>query len=263
VVTAPSHGSLSGVAPALTYTPDDMYFGLDSFTYVANDGTVESAPATVTIDIGSVNDAPEADDQQVQTDEDTALPITLTGSDPEGDELTYIIVQQPANGSLTGEAPGVTYLPNENYFGSDSFTFRTNDGLLDSDLATVEVTVNPVNDAPEPVDDSMTLNKGETSTELVGGAISVLENDTDFDGDTLVVSTVPVSDPLFGVLVLNSDGSFSYTHNDSFQESDQFVYEVCDDADPALCSDATVSISIDVGEKPEVIHADGFESSSL
>jgi autotransporter-associated beta strand protein len=90
-----------------------------------------------------LNALPGATSQNVATPENTALPITLTGSDPEHSPLSYTIVTHPVHGTLSGEAPNVTYTPTANYHGPDSFTFASNDGTLDSDPATVSITVTP------------------------------------------------------------------------------------------------------------------------
>src|SRR5207249_589249 len=159
VVTAPTHGTLSGTAPNLTYTPVAGYFGSDSFTFKANDGTVDSAAATVSLTVVHVNHAPVAADQAVTTAEDTAKAIVLTASDVDGDALTYAIVVGPAHGALSGVAPTVTYTPAANYNGPDSFTFKANDGTVDSAMATVTVTVTPVNDAPAAAAQSVTTSQ--------------------------------------------------------------------------------------------------------
>ena len=98
--------------------------------------------------VTSANQAPVANPQSVTTDEDTAKAITLTGSDPDNNPLTYSVVTQPAHGALSGTAPALTYTPAANYSGPDSFTFKVNDGTVDSAPATVSITVNPVNDPP-------------------------------------------------------------------------------------------------------------------
>jgi hypothetical protein len=133
---------------SFTYTPVANYNGPDSFNYTIADGKGGTASATVTITVTAVNDAPMAHAQSVSTSEDTANPITLTGSDVEGSSLTYNIVVAPAHGTLSGVAPNVTYTPAANYHGPDSFTFSVNDGLINSAPATVSITVTPVNDAP-------------------------------------------------------------------------------------------------------------------
>src|SRR5207248_2254012 len=106
-----SHGTLSGTAPNVTYTPGTDYNGSDSFTFKVNDGTTNSDETTVLITVVAVNDRPVADSQSVTTNEDTAKPITLSGSDPEGDALTYTITTNPSHGVLSGTAPNVTYIP--------------------------------------------------------------------------------------------------------------------------------------------------------
>ncbi len=144
----PANGALSGTAPELTYTPNANFHGSDNFTFLAIGGSDVSNIGTVSITVNPVNDVPVANAQGKVTDEDTAVTITLTGSDAEGETLSYAVVAQPANGTLSGTAPGLTYTPNANFNGADSFTFKANDGNSDSSIATVTITVNPVNDPP-------------------------------------------------------------------------------------------------------------------
>jgi VCBS repeat-containing protein len=109
VVTQPAHGTLSGTAPSLTYTPAANYNGADNFTFKVNDGQVDSAAATVSITVNPVNDAPVANAQSTTTNEDTAKAITLTGSDADGNPLTYAVLTQPGHGTLSGTAPAYLY----------------------------------------------------------------------------------------------------------------------------------------------------------
>src|SRR5204862_59085 len=98
-----------------------------------------------------------------------------------------------------------SYLPAANYNGSDSFTYKANDGQADSGIATVNITITGVNDAPVAVNDSFTTAEDTTLNVVASG---VLSNDSDVDGDTL--SAVLLSGPANGSLILNSNGSFSY-----------------------------------------------------
>jgi VCBS repeat-containing protein len=148
IVSEPQHGTLSGTGATRTYTPAENYHGPDSFTFKVNDGTDDSNTATVSITVTPVNDKPTADAQSVTTDEDTAKPITLTGNDVDGDTLSYTIASGPSHGTLTGTGANLTYTPAADYNGPDSFSFKTNDGTVDSDAATVSITVNSVNDKP-------------------------------------------------------------------------------------------------------------------
>src|SRR5207244_1814195 len=142
------HCSTDGTAPNLTYTPAANYNGPDSFTFKANDGELDSNLATVSITVNAVNDAPVASNQAVGREEDTAKTITLGASDVEGSALTYTIGTGPTHGTLSGTAPNLTYTPAANYNGPDGFTFKANDSELDSNIATVSITINAVNDAP-------------------------------------------------------------------------------------------------------------------
>ena len=141
IVTSPTHGLLSGTAPSVTYTPTAGYVGADSFTFKANDGLTDSAPATVSITVTGVNHAPVAQAQSVSLLQDTAKAITLAATDADGNALTYAIVTSPTHGLLSGTAPNMTYTPTTGYAGADSFTFRATDGLTNSAPAIVSITV--------------------------------------------------------------------------------------------------------------------------
>jgi hypothetical protein len=144
ILKNPAHGALSGTLSNLVYTPTSNYFGPDSFTFKLNDGNADSAPATVNVTVLPVNDLPVAYDQSVSLDEDTTVPILLVANDMDGDTLAFSIVTPPGNGVFNAGS----YTPNTNYFGPDSFTFRVNDGQTNSNVATVSLTVRPINDPP-------------------------------------------------------------------------------------------------------------------
>ena len=254
VVSQPKQGSLSGTAPNLTYLPAANFFGTDSFTYKVSDGQLDSAAATVTLNVAAVNDpptlatipnlsvnqdsaamaitlqgitsgaanepdllivtatssnpalipqplvsyvspaatgsliftpaagqtgtatitvtvndgkaavsssfqvtvvpvtpentAPAALALTIAVTEDTAKQVVLKGSDPENDPLTFHVLTQPKQGSLSGTAPNLTYTPATNFFGTDSFTYKVNDGKVDSAGSTVTLNVAAVNDPP-------------------------------------------------------------------------------------------------------------------
>lgn len=116
-------------------------------TDVIDNGSFVGGPVLGTLSV-LTNHAPVADAQAVVVLEDGSLPITLTGSDTNNDTLTFAVGTGPANGSLSGAAPNLTYTPNGDYNGADSFTFTANDGQLSSTAATVSITVTPVNDQP-------------------------------------------------------------------------------------------------------------------
>ena len=151
----PGHGTLTlNANGSFTYTPAANYNGTDSFTYKANDGSPRQQRGHVSLTVTAVNDAPVAANDSYSTTEDTPLTVTAPGvlgndTDVDGDSLTAVLVSGPSHGTLTLNANGsFTYTPAANYNGTDSFTYKANDGSLDSNVATVSLTVTAVNDAP-------------------------------------------------------------------------------------------------------------------
>src|SRR5262249_16849567 len=151
---------------SFTYTPFANFNGTDSFTYKATDGIADSNEVTVTITVTPVNDPTIANDDTAITDEDTSVVIPVLANDTDVDggpnPATVTITSQPAHGSVsvnptTGE---VTYSPDPNYNGPDSFRYTVDDeGGLTSNEATVFVTVNAVNDPPVANDDTYTIDE--------------------------------------------------------------------------------------------------------
>jgi Bacterial Ig domain/Fibronectin type III domain len=142
IVTPPTRGVLIPSGANWIYTPSPNVSGADGFSYRANDGSLDSAPTTVNITVTPVNDVPVANEQSLTTPYNTPLNGVLTASDADGDALTYMVVNVPVNGTLSGTAPNLTFTPNLNWAGTTSFTFRVNDGSANSTTATVFITVN-------------------------------------------------------------------------------------------------------------------------
>jgi VCBS repeat-containing protein len=244
LVSGPSHGSLSLKADgSFTYVPVANYNGSDSFTYKASDGTNNSVAATVTLTINSVNDAPVAAGDSYSTDENATLNVGASGvlandTDADGDAMTAVLVSGPAHGSLMLNANGsFTYTPAANYNGSDSFTYRADDGQADSNVATVALTINAVNDVPVAANNSYATNEDNA---LEVSSPGVLGNDIDADGDAL--TAVLVSGPAHGSLTLNANGSFTYTPAANYNGGDSFTYKANDgQADSNV---ATVALTI-------------------
>jgi hypothetical protein len=151
VLNHPAHGSLSGTAPHLSYQPTANFHGIDSLRFKVDNGLNESPPATVSITVTPVPDAPLALAQSVLASSDTPKPITLTGLDVDNDPLSFAIAQLPMHGGILGLPPHVTYVPDTGYIGTDSFTFTANDGGLTSPAATVSITVNLFGDGFESI----------------------------------------------------------------------------------------------------------------
>ena len=228
--TGPGHGVLHlGADGSFDYTPNAGFFGSDSFTYKANDGQELSAAATVSITVNRVNNAPVAVDDSYATDEDTGLSVGGLGvlvndTDGEDDPLSAVLVNGPTDGSLTLNPDGsFTYDPDTNFNGTDTFTYMANDGIDDSNVATVTITVNSVNDVPVAVADGYSVAEDGGLNLTAPG---VLGNDSDVDEDSLTASLV--TGPASGGLTLNPDGSFTYTPTANFHGNDGFTYEVSD-----------------------------------
>src|SRR5207249_1838873 len=183
--------------------------GSDSFTYKANDGQLDSTTATVTLTIDAVNDAPVAHDNSSSTNEDTRPTVTAPGvlgndTDIDSATITAVLVAGTSHGRLTLNSTGsFSYTPDANYNGADSFTYKANDGSLDSNTATVTLTITAVNDAPVAQDTSATTNEDT--------ALSITLLATDVDGDSLSYSIVPASGPIHGTLGIVTGNTVSYT----------------------------------------------------
>lgn len=149
----PQHGTLSVVTGAtVTYTPATNYHGPDRFSFTVSDGKVRSAAATVDLNVASVDDPPVAISFDRTFAEDTPSSVTLVGSDPESDPLHFEITERPGHGVLSGDPPGVTYTPDRDFTGDDSFRYTVSDGVETSAAGTVTLHVTPVNDPPVAVD---------------------------------------------------------------------------------------------------------------
>ncbi|NEO94563.1 MAG: tandem-95 repeat protein [Moorea sp. SIO3G5] len=246
----------------ITYTPNPNYNGADSFTYQLNDGVNPPDTATVNLTITPVNDPPEAGDNTATTDEDIAVSINVLDNDIDidGDSLTLTIVGNPSNGNAVVNNNGtpsdrtddlITYTPNPNTNGNDSFTYQVDDGNGGIDTATVNLTINPVNDPPEAGDDRPSTDE-DTAVN-----INVLDNDSDIEGDS---SLSVVSNPSNGSAVVNNnntpgdptDDFISYTPNLNYNGTDSFTYQLNDGVNPPAT--ATVNLTINpVNDAPEAV----------
>lgn len=213
---------------------------------VALPGAASFANPVYQCGVNQFNIPPVALDDEYSTDEDQALNVGTLGvlandSDLDGDSLTATLVANVEHGVLDLHPDGsFGYIPDPDFFGTDSFTYKANDGAADSNEATVTITVNEVNDAPTANDDSYETAK---NTELAVAAPGVLGNDSDPDGDSPIA--IQVSGPSHGSLSLNSDGSFTYAPVPDYSGSDSFTYK---GNDGTLDSNtATVTITVTDG----------------
>ena len=231
LVDGPVNGTLQlNSNGAFTYTPDGDFNGQDSFLYTARDGALPST-TNVIVNVVSVNDAPVALDDAFTTSEsetlmvDAAAGLLSNDTDVDDDLLMVELVAGVGDGVLNLDPDGAfSYLPNPNFNGSDTFSYRTSDGVLTSDIATVVITVDEVNVAPVAVLDDYVATEDETL--IVDAASGVLANDTDADGDNL--TAILLSEPAQGTFAFNEDGSFEYTPDQNATGLDGFTYQASD-----------------------------------
>jgi len=194
--------------------------------------------------VKSSNAPPKAEANAVTTEEDKPVRITLAGSDREGDPLTYSVVAGPSHGRLSGTEPNLVYSPEANFSGSDSFTFKVNDGKADSPATAVSIAVTPVNDLPTANDDTAAA---EEDTPII--TIDVLANDTDPDNGRLLV--VRASQGANGSVTINTDSTLTYAPNKNFCGTDTFSYTLSDGKGGT--DSATVSVTISpVNDAPKI-----------
>jgi hypothetical protein len=229
ILVDPLHGTLTGTAPDLAYTPDVDYNGFDSLKFIVDDGDL-SDTATVVIEILAVNDRPIATSASVETEEDVSCSITLTGSDPDGDDCTFAVIIEPTRGMLTGTVPNMTYIPEAHYNGRDSLEFTITDICGAKDTGIITIIIDPVNDAPVAMADSVQTPE-ETSLEIILRA-------SDIDSETL--NFIVIDRPTRGTL--EGDAPYlTYIPDVAFNGFDSLRFKVSDGED----SD-TASILIEV-----------------
>ena len=235
-VASPVHGTVVQNSTSVVYTPSPGYFGIDTFTYTIVDTIGATATATVIVTVIGENDAPIALDDSQETLEDTpvSIPVLSNDRDPDNDPLGVESILQPSNGFAVVDGAGILYTPDPGFSGVDAFTYTVSDGQGGSDTARVTVTVDTRNDPPVAQDDSAETGAGS----LV--SIAVLENDSDPDGDFLIVEAI--SSPSSGT-VLNARTGISYIPADGFQGVDRFTYTVSDGNGGSSTAAVTVSVA--------------------
>jgi VCBS repeat-containing protein len=245
--TGPTHAAVFNLNSdgTFSYSPSANFHGTDTFTYNANDGTLDSNVATVTITVNPVNDDPVAVNDSYNGTEDTQLLVTVgsgvlgNDADIDADPLTAVKVTDPTYGDLTlGSDGSFTYDPYIDTCGSDSFTYKANDGTADSGIATVNLNITCANDAPVATDDTMDVTQDTTATVAAPG---VLANAT--DGDSPTLTALLVSGPSHAQsFTLNANGSVSYQPISGYTGTDSFTWKANDGSLDS--NDATVTITV-------------------
>ena len=264
VTTSPSNGALVNNGDGtFSYTPDPTFSGVDTFTYQICDidGLCDTAEVTITVsEVQPVNSPPDAVTDTVSTDEETLVTInaTLNDTDIDGNlvlstaNTNCTICTTPQHGSLVNNGDGTfNYTPVAGYNGPDSFIYEICDADGLCDTATVNITVNGVNDPPVAEDDLATTDEDT----LVN--IPVVSNDEDIDGNLDYGSIVVLNGgPSNGTAEVQEDGSIDYTPNPDFYGEDTFTYQICDT--DGLCDSATVTVTVNPVNDAPVASDDNY-----
>ncbi len=263
IVLADLGGMLPGESIGVTggdwvYTPPTGFVGTRHFGYVVTDGVL-STTSSISFVIGGANAAPVAVPDSYTVQEggvlvvDAANGLLANDTDPEGKALSYLTGYIPLHGTLLASADGsFSYTPDAGFYGQDVFRYYAVDPKgAQSELTAVTITVTPdpdVNHAPEAVDDAYATVQGGTLVVTPGAG--VLANDIDIDGDTL--SVFSHTDPSYGTLTLNADGSFTYVSDPQSFGGDSFSYIAQDPGGLTSYSvTVTISVSLDADQTPQ------------
>jgi VCBS repeat-containing protein len=259
LVNPPTGMTINQTTGVVSWTPSSSQEGSQSFGVRARDAAGNQSPVqniTVTVISG-----PGRGDTY-ETEEETTLTVTaengvLANDDPDnelGRPLTAQLVQGPQNGEVQLNADGsFTYTPKENFQGIDTFTYRASDGENESNVTTVAITVTNTPDPPVAVNDTYTV--AEDDVLQVSAAAGVLANDQNPDDEVLTASVV--AGPANGQIVLNANGSFTYTPTANFHGTDSFTYRVTA-ASGLMSNTATVTFNVTPENDAPVAHNDSY-----
>ena len=248
-VSIPSHGTATYTSSFVRYSPSSNYNGLDSFTYTISDGQSGTDTANVTVTVTPVNDQPVANDDTATVNEDSTgnqINVLANDGDIDNDPILVSGVIQPTHGTVTFTISTVFYTPNSNYNGGDTFTYTIIDGYGGMDTATVTVTITPLNDPPDALDDTTTVAEDSSNNQ-----INVRINDIDIDGDTL--SITGVSTPTHGTATYTASYVF-YSPSSNYNGPDSFTYTLSDGH--AGTDTATVIVTVTPVNDPPVANDD-------
>lgn len=249
-LTGPSNGSLVlSSNGTYTYTPNPDFTGSDSFTYQICDESGNCDVGKVTIEIretGTTNASPvaNADSTVVFQNGVVSGQLLSNDGDPDGDSISLNTtpLSSPTNGTVILRADGTyTYTPNSGFIGTDSFEYQICDahGACDTAIVTIDVVADingAANDPPHGGNDSII---GQKNVPFTG---NLLSNDSDPNHELLTINTTPTSAPSHGSLLINPDGTFTYTPDAGFTGNDSFQYEVCDDQGACTVVTAVVTV---------------------
>jgi hypothetical protein len=265
ISTEPSNGevSIDEVTGDASYTPSPNFSGQDTFTYTVSDEDGQTSEiATVTITINELNDGPMAADDNAFTLEDASVVVDVLANDLDIDggldSSTLEVVSAATNGTTTIVNGRLSYQPDQNYFGSDSLTYRVQDNVgVFSNVAKLTINVTAVVDLPLAANDSAVSDEDTLTT------IELLMNDSGVDGDLDPTSVVITTQPSNGSVTVNLLGDVNYQPNLNFFGEDSFNYTVAD-INGTRSAEATSQITIlSVNDVPQITSTASLTSNPL
>jgi hypothetical protein len=236
LIDAPDNGQATVTGNHIYYLPSKDFSGEDQLTVSVTDGIDGSSSSQqIDIQIAPANDAPIAFDQDVETLEETQVSINPVAFDQDSDTLVYTIKQNPSNGSLLGQSPPYTYVPQSNFYGIDRLTFVASDGESMSEEAQILIRVKNVNDAPKANSSSFTIHD---ETQITDRLLAI---DADYD---ILIYTI-VKQPEKGLLTFINPvmGTFLYYPQTGASGIDTFSFKVNDGSKDSNI--ASVNITLD------------------
>lgn len=229
ISTQPTDGSITENNGVFTYTPDDGFYGSDIAKYTVSNGLFTCDPTDISIEVTDTPDRPSALSLSTSTNINESVVLLFTGSDPNNLPLTYSIVDNPSNGTVSFVNSEWVYVPNNGFYGNDSMTYSASNGSLVSEPVSANVVVIDV--LPKVNDIS--------STTIMNQAVDITANGTDPQSLSLTYSIV--SNPTHGTVTL-VDNIFTYTPTQDYLGLDSFTYSA---SNGTYSSDnATVNITV-------------------
>ncbi len=244
-VTPPGNGVTTISGSQINYTPATGFVGVDTFRYTVSDGQGGSGSAQVTVTVGAqVNTAPVIRDDSATTQyqQSVTIDVLANDSDADGDTLAVIAVGAASHGSVASAGAAITYTPGPAFSGQDSFTYTASDGRGGEGTATVRITVALPSNLPPVANDDFATTSGTAV------AINVLANDSDPDGDVLML--VNLTAPISGGSAVIAGNSVTYTPPTAFVGSDRFAYTISDGHGGSATAMVTVNVSAPINQPP-------------
>ena len=250
--------TVTGSQVCVTYTPTTNYFGLDTACVIICDNTGLCDTVKVPVTITSVNDAPIVTDITTNAPNNVTTTTCVPVTDVDVvDNHTVTVCGNPIHGSIIPTINNVThelcvaYTPTAGFVGADNACLLVCDNGNPSKCDTVQVIYNVTATNRAPV----ALNDMNNTISGIAVSGSVLGNDSDPDFNTLTVNTTPVDAPNNGSIILNANGTYTYSPNAGYVGTDTIVYRVCDNGIPSMCATANLIIevrpsNVDGNQKP-------------